>query len=369
MKKIIFSIGSLEGGGAEKVLLTVANHLCGRYDITIQTIYNEGLYREALDHRIHYRSIVKRPTLNKKRIIHRLITYLPASWTYRWFVGGDYDVSIAFLEGISSKLVSGANKSIKKISWIHTDLRRIKSRIAGFWGDEDQQRCYNRYDKIICVSQDAKSAFIQAVKPEKMPEVINNPIDREAILSLSQQPWDGLKKKRFTFCTVGRIVDVKAMDRIIKSAATLIKDGLYCDVWIVGEGDEKDNLQKLAKELSVESYIKFLGFLKNPYPVMQIADVYVCSSKHEGYPLTVAEALVLGIPVIATRCTGPREILENGTYGLLAENSDSGIYSAMKCLMEDNETLSELRQKALKRGESFDVKEKLQTIQDLIDHI
>lgn len=369
MRRILFLIANLEGGGAEKVLLTIVNRMCADYDITVQTIYDEGLYRDELDSRVHYQSIVRRPNLNKKRIMHRLITYLPSEWIYKWFVRCEYDVSIAFLEGISSKLVSGASKNTKTIAWIHADIRNIKPKHAGFVGSKDQQKCYNRYSKIVCVSQNAKQAFVDTVQPLVEPVAINNPIDSETIITLASAGYEGEEKERFTFCSVGRLVEVKALERIIYALAKLKKDGISCAVWIIGEGASSEELKRLAENLHVGEYIKFLGFMRNPYPVMKRCDAFICSSKYEGYSLAVAEALVLGLPVIATNTIGPREILENGKYGLLVDNSAQGVYSGMKAVLESSELLSELQNKAAMRGRSFDILHIMEKIKALVDSV
>lgn len=365
MKRILFSIGSLEGGGAEKVLLDLVNRLCGQYDITVQTIYNEGLYREQLDSRVHYRSIIKKPTLNKKRVFHRLITYLPPKWTYRLLVGRGYDISVAFLEGISSKLISGGQGLARTVSWIHTDISTINPRHAGYWHHQDQARCYARFDQIVCVSGDAKKAFINTVNPPTEPEVIINPIDNQAIVNKAREAMNLPEKRGFTFCSLGRLVPVKAFDRVLRAVARLKQEGLPCCFWLLGEGAEGENLKALARELDIQDEVVFWGFQKNPYPILQSSDAYVCSSLQEGYPLAVAEALVLKKPVVATLCTGSREIINDGEYGLLTENSEEGVYQGMKACLNSPDTLLELQEKAVLGAASFDRDRAMQKVYDL----
>lgn len=363
---ILFSIGSLEGGGAEKVLVGLANELCQHHQVTVQTIYNEGLYRDQLDPRVHYRSIIKKPSLNKKRVLHRLITWLPAFISYRLWVGGKYDVAIAFLEGLSSKLISGAGDDTKNVSWIHTNIKPIKPRHAGFTSHRDQARAYARFDRVVCVSGDVAKAFVETVQPTQQPLVIYNPIKGEEIQKKATLPASLPQKESFVFCSLGRLVPVKAFDRILHALSRLKLEGLDASLWLLGEGEEKQALTSLVAELGVLDRVVFAGFQQNPYPFVAACDAYVCSSLHEGYPLSVAEALVLSRPVVATLCTGNREILGDGAYGLLVDNSDEGIYQGMKAVL-DKQQLEDLQAKARVGSASFDYHLAMGKVHDLLE--
>lgn len=96
MKKVLFLINNLAGGGAENVLVTLVNNLYSDYDITVQTVYNEGLYRESLNKNINYKTIVKNPTVNKTRLLNRIIKYLPEKLLHKIFIKNSYDVEIGF---------------------------------------------------------------------------------------------------------------------------------------------------------------------------------------------------------------------------------------------------------------------------------
>jgi glycosyltransferase involved in cell wall biosynthesis len=86
----------------------------------------------------------------------------------------------------------------------------------------------------------------------------------------------------------------------------------------------------MVQEFQLESMVTLTGSQSNPYSVMRGRSLYVCSSQYEGYNLAIAEAMVLGLPVVSTRCAGPIEILQDGNYGHLCENSEEGIYQAIK---------------------------------------
>ena len=117
-------------------------------------------------------------------------------------------------------------------------------------------------------------------------------------------------------------------------------------------------IKKAIDERGAGGYITLTGSQKNPYPYIKEADLLVCSSYFEGYNLTVAEAVVLGVPVLSTRCAGPCEILDGGEYGMIVENSEDGLYEGLKKLLCDKALLENYREKAIERRDFFD-KEKL----------
>ncbi|WP_159459769.1 glycosyltransferase [Scatolibacter rhodanostii] len=367
MKKILFLINNLGGGGAEKVLLTLVNHLCEHHEITVQTIFDEGVYRSQLDKRIQYETIVKKPSRIKKSIVYRLLKYLPASWVHELWVKDGYDVEIGFLEGPCNRLASAASSGVNNIAWIHTDVLGLTDKESGFYSKNSEKDCYDRFHHVVCVSQEAKSAFIEKVSPEKEPMVLYNPIDRHTILHKASENTSLYEKKdRFAFCTVGRLVPPKGIDRLLEAAARLAKEFPDFDLLILGEGSEKEALQKQAETLQLQGQVHFIGFLDNPYAVMNQCDVFVCSSRMEGYSLVVAEALVLGLPVVSTDCGGPKDLLNQGEYGLMVENSVDGIYLGMKKMLTDRDFLEEMKQKAQQRGNIFSLEDTIKKVEELL---
>lgn len=367
MKKLLFLINNLGGGGAEKVLVTLINVIGSDYDITVQTIYNEGYYFKQLSQNISYKTIVRKPTLNKKRIMNRLIKYLPAGFLHWLFVKGKYDVEVGFLEGPSCKIISGANQNTKTIGWIHIDIHQLTLKESGFRSRKDETTCYNALSRIVCVSQDAKQAFITRTNSKNEPLVIYNPIDKKSILEQSMQDCEGLCRKRFTLCGVGRLTNQKGFDRLIDTVYKLRQEGYDFDLWILGEGELKAALLKQIQNLGLQDSVTLLGFSKNPYAIMRLCDLYVCSSRNEGYSLTVAEALVLGIPVISTATTGPLELLDNGKYGMIVDNSTEGLYTGVKSVLDNNDLLSALKTKAIRRSDFFNIENTIKATRKLLN--
>ena len=108
------------------------------------------------------------------------------------------------------------------------------------------------------------------------------------------------------------------------------------------------------------------GFKKNPYKYLKKADCFVCSSRSEGFSLVIAEAMMLGIPVISTYCSGPNELLEEGKYGLLVDNNEEDLYRGIKSIIEDEKLRMYYKQQAIIGGEQINLRKAMQQIELLI---
>ena len=113
-------------------------------------------------------------------------------------------------------------------------------------------------------------------------------------------------------------------------------------------------LRALIESLDAGSYLTITGMQSNPYPYLKEADLLVCASHYEGFPLNVAEALIAGTPVLSTDCTGPTEILENGTYGMLVPDDDRAILEGIRSFATDPSLSERYRARAAKRASELD---------------
>ena len=347
--KILFLIESLAGGGAEKVLSVITKHFdYEEYEVTVCPVVDEGIYCEDVKRQVtHYKPIIfyKGPSLSRlwNRIKYKLVySYLPLSWVYKWFVPQGHDVEIAFCEGFLTKLLSHANSKAKKIAWVHTDLKDNPWPIKlGIYKDIDEEkRAYSVLNKIVCVSQSAHQSFCDLY---------------------------GFEDKRLI--SVGRLVPQKGYDRLLKVVKRLHDNGYLVDLLILGEGADRETLERLVESHEMQSYVSLPGFLKNPYQEINESDLFVCSSRAEGFSLVIAEALVLGIPVISTYCSGPNELLQEGKYGMLVENSEDGLYQGIKSLIDDHSELDRLGELALSRGKMLGVDETIHRVEEMLEEI
>ena len=376
-KKILFIIESLAGGGAEKVLSVIVKYFdYEKYEVTVCPIVDEGIYCEEVRRQVtHYKPIIsyKGSSLGRlwNRIKYKLVySYLPLSWVYNLFIPQGNDIEIAFCEGYVTKLLAHANSQTKKIAWIHTDLKDNSWPIKlGIYKDIDEERkTYSVFNKIVCVSQSARQSFCNLYGLENKTIVIYNLIDVSDIRSkIIEKRRENDGKPRLI--SVGRLVPQKGYGRLLKVIKRLHDNGYSIHLLILGEGDERITLEKYVESHDMQSYVSLTGFSTNPYTEMSESDLFVSSSRAEGFSLVIAEAMVLGIPVISTYCSGPNELLQEGKYGMLVDNSEEGLFQGIKTLLNDQTKLEKLRKLALSRGYMFSVDDTMRRLELLFDDI
>ena len=391
-KKVLFLIHTLQVGGAEKVLVNLVNNMDKeKYDITVMTVINTGAFRNELNSNIKYKTIFNIPFLSKKsnkkdksgnlldktsfmkQILANMYKFMwrhiNCQKLYKKYIKENYDVEIAFLEGISAKVIANSmNPNSKKMAWIHVDLLQERKTESFFLNHKEEKEVYEKFDNIICVSKNVKEQFIKKFEYKDFNKVIvkYNPIDEEYIRTKSYEEIQDIKKTRTTLCTVGRLSKQKGYDRLLKVVKQLNENDLLFDLWIIGVGSEEEKLRKYINENHLEN-VKLLGYKKNPYKYMKEADIFVCSSIAEGFSTVVTEAVILGIPIVTTECSGMREILgENGEYGTITENTQEGLFIGLKNILGRAEILDKHKEKVAKRKQMFNIKNSVSEIEQLI---
>lgn len=376
-KKILILTDSLTGGGMEKVLVNLVNNLDhNKYDIEINTIYKDETRVKELNTNIKYRCLYRPITILGKSIripmyIHnyRLNNY-SSTKLYKHFIRGKYDIEIAFFRGPSIKIISGSdNKNSLKLAWVHSDFKVCKGITRNFKSMDECIQSYKKFNKIVCVSDHSKNSFIDKMKISNNVITKYNVNDCEKILELAKEQVEiNQDNKYFNICTVGRLVKAKGYDRLIEVCKRLNKDGYKYNLCIVGDGGQKEELQSLIDEYKLNN-IKLLGFTENPYKYISNSDLFVCSSRWEGFSTVVSEAVILGIPVVSTDCSGAREILGDSEYGLVTENSTDGIYKGLKIVLEDKEIYNHYKNKVKDRSKFFDTSKLVKDIENLFNEL
>lgn len=366
--KILFFIHDLSYGGAEKVLVNLVNNMSqNNFDITVQTIFDVGINRNRLNSNIKYKPGL--PIMFRGN--SHLFKIFSPTFLAKIFVKEDYDIIVSYLEGPTARIISGYNnEKTKKICWIHTDLIDSKLFSTGFRNLKEAKESYLQFDKIICVSESVKSSFIKMFMNKKLNiEVIYNVNESDVISNLALEPID-FKPKYFSICSVGKIQPNKGYLRLAKVHKQLIEEGITHQIFIIGTGpQEKEIIDYLDKNRLRDTFV-FLGFQNNPYKYMKHCNLYLCSSYREGLNTAVTEALILGIPVLSTLCSGARELLgNNNEFGLVVENSDEAIYRGIKYLIQNNAVVEEYKKRSLKRGKSFSKRKIVLRTELMFNHI
>lgn len=379
-KKILFVLPSLVTGGMEKELVTLANALqnagCA---VTVMLLESNTELKDELHSGIRLLNKANKHPIGKSIPYIRYKLYDEGMWEkrsspatlYRFYVGREkYDVEIAFFNGLSVKIISGStNKNAVHLAWIHNDFTNITNYRFNFKNMDEVRKAYHTFEHVVCVSEAARRGFISVIGDTANTVTVHNmlPVEQIRRLSLAEIPYR-YPSTRLNLVLVARLrASQKGQLRLIKVISRLHDEGCDLSLTLVGDGVDREAIEDEIVRRHAQRYIFTVGTQKNPYPYIVGADLLVCASFTEGYNLTVAEALILGVPVISTVCTGPCEILDNGKYGMLVENSEEGLYTGIKKLYENPELLTEYRKKAALRRDFFDEDSIFRQITTLIE--
>lgn len=374
-KRIAIFAEKLYGGGVEKILQIICGNFdYTRYDVTLYASRREampiGTYPESLTIKYIFSNGNGFGSKLKNKIKLLVYYHCSPSIYYLLFIRETYDVGVAFIEGYATRFLSGAPKKMRKIAWVHIELKTFHWTDVAYHSRQEEIQCYQNLDKIVCVSQTVKSQVDCLFGRPDSTIVLYNPIEKEKILTLSEEELPEEYKNRkhqIRMVSLGTLNKRKSYDRLLVAFNRLIKDGWDTELMILGCGEEQDSLQSYIKENGLEDYVYMVGFVHNPYPFVKSADIYVCSSYAEGFNTAITEALVLGRAIVSTEISGVREQLgPSCEYGIIIENSEDGIYSGLKQMMQPG-CIEYYQSQAKKRGKTFSLDNQMRKIYNLME--
>lgn len=381
-KKILIRIGSLRHGGAEKVLATFLKNLPkDKYEIDLLLNLYSGKYLAEIPDWINIKYLNKGEMITTNRLqdipkkafrvtYQKLLKSFP-TLLYKFILKNKkYDIEFAAIHGFRDEILGSPIKTSKKIIWIHNDLRKTH-----FHNYTDAEiRKFFGYDKIMVISEHIQHDFESLAKNETEKSKIvriYNPLDTAEIEAKAEvknhQPTTDNQQPLFV--SIGTVFPQKGYDRLLKVHKQLLDEGFQHQVLIIGDGYDFENIKKLQHELKVERTSTLLGFTDNPYPYLKHADYFVLSSRYEGFPTVLFEAIVLKKNIIATDVSGVQEMLENGKLGLMVENSEHGIYTGMKQALSKPESFEKYQKEFQNYTMPFDLKNSVKEIIGILDHL
>lgn len=326
-KKKLIVMNSLGNGGAERALLNLCRRLEDKEKVFVIAIEGGGEYFNVLSHLvpvIEIFSSIENRLLSRCFFMHFPVKEICS----RLFGRNKYDVAIAYIEGLSTYLVSGIN-SIYKVACVHANLRSHHVSAPYYTSLKAEYDAYTNIDHMIFVSGSVKHGFNERIGWQGCESsIIGNIFDIETITRMSNMENDSQISSPY-IVAVGRLVAVKGFDKLICAFAKIKRNSLEdIKLVIIGDGPMKSALGDLISSLGMKEHIILLGKKENPYPYIKSAQCLVSSSVSEGHPLAIGEAIILGIPIIATDCEGNSDMVAHGSYGYLCDNSESGLVSA-----------------------------------------
>ncbi|MEZ4662527.1 MAG: glycosyltransferase [Caldilineaceae bacterium] len=319
--QIAFFLPDLIGAGAQRVMLNLAKGVAARgYEVDMVLAKAHGSYMREVPEAI--------------RIVDlgapRLIASVPALTRYmrnerpRAILSGLANANIVALwskkmAGISARLVVTEHNTLSvdtqnALNWRARQIPRLIKRF------------YNWADGIVAVSNGVANDLAQSTSiPRERIRAIYNPVILPDVAAKAaapvEHPWFGPGEPP-VLLGVGRLTMQKNFPLLIEAFAK-VRQNRPARLLILGEGEDRPKLEKLARTLGVESDVSLPGFVENPYAYMANAALFVLSSSWEGLPTVLIEAIYCGAPVVATDCpSGPHEILAAGQYGALAPVND-----------------------------------------------
>ncbi len=235
---------------------------------------------------------------------------------------------------------------------------------------------YWRIDCYVAVSEEAKQDVISNFGiPAERILTIHNGVDHRLVRERAREPLSVAERAMFspdtvTIITAGRLMEQKGHDILIKSFA-IVRQRIASRLIILGEGEKRKELAALAQTLGIADDVFFNGWTDNPFKLIASADIFVLSSRYEGFPNALLEAMALGTPVVSTDCpSGPREILDGGRYGILVSVDDELARSeALLSLCLDPDLRGKFRELSRRRSAIYTLERMLIDYQSMIDDV
>lgn len=243
----------------------------------------------------------------------------------------EYDVAISYLW--PHYFVSEKVQAKTKIAWIHTDYSTIETDV-----DMDL-KMWNKFNYIIAVSEECKNAFLKKYPSLKNKvKVMENITSPDFIRGMaSENIEENIKNDNsFKLVSVARLSYAKGIDNAVRALRLLHNRGLTNIKWyVVGYGGDEEIIRNLIKENNLEDSFILLGKKINPYPYINVADIYVQPSRYEGKAVTVGEAQILGKPVVITNYTTAKSQVRDNVDGYVCKLSIEGIADGVEKLYKD----------------------------------
>ena len=392
MKRVLIAIHTLQMGGVEKIVINLLKNIDKeKFDVTLLSIVNDGIYINEvkkipnIKYKYFFNSLFKKSRDNTNSPFNKItskimniiwkyylfmIKYFP-KYLYKKNIKEKYDIEISFLEGKVAKIIANSpNHDSKKMVWIHTDIENI-CRMNIFKSLQDEIDCYNKFDKIVCVSSDVKNHFIHKTGITENILIQTNPINSEEIIEKSKEKiLENLKKDGLVLCAVGRLAYEKGFDRLLKIHKRLLSENIKNTVWIVGEGGERKRLEKYISANNLENTVDLIGYTSNPYKYIKNADIFVCSSRIEGLSSVVIEATILEKPIVTTMCSGMTDILgEDSENAMIVSNNTDDLYLGIKKMITDNELRRTYENNIKNISNEFNINHVIKNIENLLDSL
>ena len=316
--RIAFFLPSLAGGGAERITLNLLQAMADRgIELDLLLASRSGAYADAVPEQVR---VIDFGSGQVWKSIPRLIAYLIRERPIALIS----HICHSNLAAIVARAVAGGPTRIIAVE--HNSLEKnVDERLKTRFLPTLMRWLYPAADRVVGVSEGVSRDVREGLGlAENKVVTIFNPVVNDRIPRLAKEdpshPW--LTEKTPVLAGMGRLVDQKDFPTLLR-AFGMVRKKRTARLILFGDGPQRDSLERLALELDIASDVDLPGFVPNPYACLSRAAALVLSSKWEGLPTVLIEAMACGCPVVSTDCPmGPDEILEGGTFGPLVPVGD-----------------------------------------------
>lgn len=392
-KQMFVTIDSLGAAGAEKSLITFLSVLdYTRFDVDLQLFNYGGEFEKYIPKEVHVLPpfeytefanqgfVAQLKSMDFRKLCARLAFSLSLRKPYHLTNGAKarlywkhvgpclpapaktYDVAVAYAQGVPTLFVAGKVKAREKLSWVNVDYR-----LEGV--NRDFQRpFYAEIDHIVPVSDSALRTF-QGIYPEfahKMT-VIRDMLDANFINRLAGEPMEKpMDTSVPALVTVARLnKDQKGYDITLEACRLLRDRGVRFHWYAVGRGPYREEMERYLAEHHLQDVFHFVGATPNPYPYISNATLYVQTSRHEGYGLSIAEARILNRPVVTTEFAGVYNQMVPGKNGLVVKMTPEAVADGVEWLLADKALYNAIQQYQMqeKKGNTEEIEKFYQLVE------
>ena len=364
-KKLLFVIDSLPCAGAEKSLITLLSQLdYEQYEVDLQLfaygwtldelVPKEVNFLPPLSYTNYSKQSLKQMILNCrnltqfKMIVARFryslfirkghLTNAQMARLYWQSIGSVieknekvYDVAISYAQGIPTFYVADKTRAAKKYAWVN---------VSYTLGEEDrlfQEKYYQAYERIVAVSESAEEIFLESFPMFKdRMTIIYDINDYQMIKRMSElEPEFKLDVPHLKLLTIGRLDHQKGYDIALEAARLLKERGILFTWYVLGKGGLYDEIKQTIQKYGLEKEFILLGITANPYPMIKQCDIYVQTSKFEGYGLAIAEARMLNKPVVTTKFDAVFNQMVHEKNGLVTTMDGVGVADGIERLLKE----------------------------------
>lgn len=377
MKRILFVIDSLNGGGAEKGLVNLINSLdTSKYKITLLLMNSRFDRIKEIKNDIELKVMAGSGRLftgKKCKIgnVEALVKCFERNVLRKLINVGEYDVEFLFMDSLLIKLITGSSDDTIRIIRLANDYSKPLEKFMDIEPTESGYKrhfsYYSKIDYVVSPSNYVLETFKNRTGISENLLCIYNINKCEELIEATNDSVTDITKTKFTICSVGRLTKDKGALRIVDIAKRLNDTGIDYEWWIIGKGECEVNIRKAIEEHKLNN-IKLLGYKSNPFKYMKLADLYVSPSYLEGLSNSAKEAMLLGLPCVVTDCSGMAEIFgENSEYGLITDNTDEALYNGIKKMICEKDVYDYYKKSVILRSDFFNPEKSLREYEKLFN--